>query len=145
MLARGTPAAHVAKWINERDPDANISRKTAWIHNKRHRLPTPAEIETNIISARETKPVKPPVSNLPQATDQAATDAQKNPLIRPVNETLRLIINKVTERIETGNLEPTVPDAIKAAELLNKSNETPFTDAICAFFMKVGQATHDKS
>jgi hypothetical protein len=58
--------------------------------------------------------------------------------VLPMGEFLDLIIRKVQQGVQTGSLEPTVTEGVKAAEIKLKAKEqSPYEKELVAFFLNV--------
>jgi hypothetical protein len=166
MLAAGVTQPEIARWLNKhvKNKRAVFKVNNVCNHNRKHRLPAMDELNFNPKlnfthkkqDCREKYP-KEQFENLPKApdeksyhkdhdlppsksTEEKARELIKKPLILTTDQFLDLIINKVIEDIADGKMNPSVSEAVKAAEIKAKSKDSSDHEkTLLNFFMGISQ------
>jgi hypothetical protein len=114
LLASSTPYREIIKWAAEKS--FKICLKNLSVHNNAHRIPNLGELTFNPDKKEKvTKPVKCD----PETRAKAEEFLREHQLLSE-SDFLRLIIQKATVDILNDRLHPSVNDANKSAELLQK-------------------------
>jgi hypothetical protein len=102
MLRDGRSAVEINRWL------AEGSNRT-W-----HR---------NSLSAHKTQHMGPLATTQREAAAEVREEQLRKGAKRMSNDLARLVVDRVIVRIEDGDLEPTIPEALRAQEILDRRAE----------------------
>jgi DNA primase catalytic subunit len=125
MLADGTKHGEIIKYCKKKGLSISVASRLR--HNSRHRKPSSADIRKYATKKEIEKSAK-------KAKSQAENEALK---LFTHSQFLKDVIVKVHEKLRLNTVSPTISDALKATELLQKidSSQSPLEEAMCEFIM----------
>lgn len=114
MLAGGTKYSDIQAWAEKRNTPLKFYKSTLSIHNNKHRIPSLNEFK---------KDNKIPTDKNQKKVRQKALSIIKDENLLSLTEFLNLVIASATHALVNNNSTPTIQEAVKAAEILNKVRE----------------------
>jgi len=139
MQADRLSAAKIRAWLKKRDPKLRISVQAINSHNRKHRMPAIKDMADSLTKNSTQNASSPPAPQLDEAKQKAIQAIlNNNPLT--VSQFCDLVIAKTTELIVNGQMNPTVADANKAAELKQRiKSGSPFESQLVTLFMDISK------
>lgn len=127
MIEKGTSQKDVMSWLLSQENPINVSKATMSRHASKHNLN-----HLKILPSDVTE-------NTEEGKDPEISSGQ----VLAMADFLDLVISKVNKQVESGDLKPTITEAIKAADIKSKIKEgSKVEKELLNFIMEVSNRGH---